>query len=244
MAPARVEGGIASLRLGTSQEGVLISGHRFTCTQEPTIDRCTVEIQELPLEMQVTYDDGERRQFHETASCQTTYDDRPVKCELFYDFATGDLPNLTVQESLDLSQSTIQQLRQENALIQLSDGVFIRGIALFAIVFGLLTALNLWLFPRALNRSLVGLSHGSFMGLMTVFYAPYIPVLEGDTSLLFVVGLKFGLGFGLGALMGMLLWAYHRSIARTVSSLLAGVIVMGAMWYFLAWLLLVLGYID
>lgn len=243
MAPARIEGGIASLRLGTPQEGVRISGHQFTCTQEPNGDRCTVEIQGQPLIMQVTYEDGMRRAFHETASCQTTYGDRLVECGLYYDYATGALPNLEIQESLGLSQQTIQQLRRENFLIQSNDNSLLILVTSFAGTCGMLTALNLWLYPRPLSRSFVGFSIG-IAGVLAVFmfrpgYWLYHHFL-GETTLLVMAGLALAIGF----LLGIGAWSCSRQIAKGMSGLSAGLFIVGCVWWASIVGLLLLGYVD
>jgi hypothetical protein len=243
MAPTRIEGGIASVYLGVPQQGVRISGHQFTCTQEPTIDRCTVEIQGQPLVMQVAYDDGTRRAFHNTATCQTTYGDRPVECGLYYDYATGDLPNLEIQEPLGLSQQTIQQLRRENFLIQSSDHNLLILITSFAITCGLLTALNLWFYPHPLSRSFAGLSHG-VAGVLAVFtfrpgYWLYHHFL-GETTLLVMAGLALAIGI----LLGIAAWSYNRQIAKVMSGFSAGLFVVGCVWWVSIMVLLVLGYVD
>jgi hypothetical protein len=243
MAPARIEGGIASLRLGTPQEGVRISGHQFTCTQESTVDRCTVEIQGQPLVMQVTYDDGTRRAFHETASCQVTYGDRPVECGLYYDYSTGALPNLEIQESLGLSQQTIQQLRRENFLIQSNNNALPILITSFVVICGTLTALNVWLYPRPLSRSFAGLSNGVMGGLLVYTFRPgywlYARFL-GETTLLLLAGLALAIGI----LVGMATWSYNHQIAKIMSGFSAALFVMGCIWWVSVMVLLVLRYVD
>lgn len=243
MAPTRIEGGIASVYLGVPPQGVRISGHQFTCTQEPTIDRCAVEVQGQPLEMQVAYDDGMRRAFHETAACQTTYGDRPVECSLYYDYATGILPNLEIREPLGLSQQTIQQLRRKNFLIQSSDNSLLILITSFAVTCGILTALNLWLYPRPLSRSFAGLSNGVMGGLLVYTFRPGYWLYQrflGETTLLLVAGLALAIGI----LLGIAAWSYNRQIAKIMSGFSAGLFVVGCIWWVSIMALLVLGYVD
>ncbi|WP_416667696.1 hypothetical protein [Egbenema bharatensis] len=236
MAPVRIEGGIASVYLRGADQGVWVSGHRFTCTQEPTIDRCTVQIQEQPLSMQVNYGDTERRIFNDTATCQATYGDRPVSCEVSYWYKTGHLPNLQIQEPVGLSQQTLEQLYRENFLIQVSRDVLIRWSGFLAIAGGLLVALNFALFSPPLTQAVAGAINGT-AGLLVAF------ATRG--SFYSFLGLReFSLlwGVGFGTLLGVVVWSCSRQVARVISGLSLGLMLTGFIWAFSLMLLFTLGY--
>ncbi|PSB09340.1 hypothetical protein C7B76_25480 [filamentous cyanobacterium CCP2] len=235
MAPVRIAGGIASVYLGEWGQGVRVSGHQFTCTQEPTIDRCTVRIQEQPLSVQVNYGDTERRIFNDTVTCQATYSDRPVGCEVSYYFTT-DLPILSIREPLGLSQQTLQQLYRENFLIQVGRDNLFRWSGFLAIASGLLIALNFALFSPPLTRSVAGAINGT-AGLLVAF------ATRGTFySFLGVAELSLLLGVGLGILLGVVVWSCSRQIARVISGLSLGFMLTGVIWAFSVMLFLALGY--
>jgi hypothetical protein len=236
MAPTRIEGGIASVYLGVPPQGVRISGHQFTCTQEPTVDRCIVQIQEQPLLMQVNYGDTERRIFNDTATCQATYGDRIVGCEVSYRYKTGDLPNLQIQEPLGLSQQTLDQLYRENFLIQVGRDNLIRWSGFLAIASGLLIALNFVLFSPPLTRSVAGAINGT-AGLLVAF------AIRGSFySFLGIAELSLLLGIGVGTLLGVVVWSCSRQVARVISGLSLGFMLTAVIWAFSVMLFLALGY--
>lgn len=236
MAPVFIRGGIASVYLGEPGQGVRVSGHQFTCTQAPTIDRCTVEIESVPLVMQVTYGDAERRIFHETARCQATYGDRSVGCELHYYYATGKLPILTIRESLGLQQQTLQQLYQDNFLIQFSGDYLLKQSTFIVVACGILAALSfsIAISSYPLSPAIAAFINGTAGLLGALMIRNPLYTMFGEWSLLMVAGVA--------VLLGMVVWFCSRQAAKILCGLSAGLLITGFLWGCSLLLLIILGY--
>jgi hypothetical protein len=234
LAPILIRGGIASVYLGEPGQGVRISGHQLACVQAPTIDRCTVELEGVPLTMQVIYGDAERRIFHETARCQAAYGDRSVGCDLHYYYATGKLPILTIRESLGLNQSTLQYLYQKNFLIQFGGDYLLKQSTVIVITCGVLAALSLSISSYPVSAWVAVMMNGMAGLLGALMIRNPLQTLWGEWSLLVITG---------GAmLVGTIAWFCSRQAARILYGLSGGLVITGFLWGFSLLLLILLGY--
>lgn len=238
IAPARIEGGIAQINLGdsfgTSEQMVRISGHQLDCIQEPTVDRCTVEIQNRPLLLQVTYGNGKRQIFNETAMCEVTYGDRPVPCEVGFHFKTGDLPIVWIPDSLGLSAQTLEQLYRENFLLQLGRTPLLRWSTVIAILSGGVAAFNIAISERPFNRVAAAIVNGLAGLLGTITIQHPLNFWLGDWSVVAVVGFP--------VLIGTIVGFSHLQVARIICGLSLGLLLAGCLWWVSLGLLLILGY--
>lgn len=269
MAPTQIEGGIASVYIGemisntsnetsseTSSEvngqindqinneinpDVRISGHKFNCTQSANADRCTVNVGDRSLEMTVTYDDPIRYPFNSTAKCQATYASQPVPCELYYDSATGERPNLVIPKGISLSSQDIQNLRRENFIVQFRDDELITAQQYLSIGVGIILAIIIWIYPNPLNRALIGLSNAIASGIVSTFLWGFI---SSDMwgSLYHV--LMMCVAVGIGGLVGVWSWAHRGEFSRVLTGFSTGFLCCGILWWISATALLVLGYVD
>ncbi|MBD2100046.1 hypothetical protein H6F94_04000 [Leptolyngbya sp. FACHB-261] len=150
MSPNQIDGGIASVSIFQDpqdhQNHLRIPGHQFACTEQGVTDHCQFTLRDQPLKMTVIYENEVRKQFASDVKCQATYAGRPVNCGVSYDFASGTLPNLSIQDSLGLSNQDLQALRQQYFFAQFNDDRWMQLTSTIAIIAGLITTMFIWLY--------------------------------------------------------------------------------------------------
>jgi hypothetical protein len=187
VAPAWVGTPIASLLLSPNNRFELrIVGYDFDCSSQTvavnTVDRCTIRLQNRPLEMTLTH--AKSFQAFETQGivCQASFAGKAIPCEVGFDYATGNIPNVMIKDSLGLSSADLQALRQQHFLSQISDPDWMNVVLGIAIAAGFLAVLATCFdlqFLRSRNRlvqvfTIFGSACGAFI---TFWYVSLISVL-------------------------------------------------------------------
>ncbi|MBD2100045.1 hypothetical protein [Leptolyngbya sp. FACHB-261] len=172
MSPYQLDGGPASVSILPNpqeyQNRLRISGHQLACNKQGTIDRCQFTLRDQPLEMTITYKDEVRKQFDSVVKCQATYDGRPVACSISYDYVSGALPNLTIEDSLGLSNQDLQALRQQYFVAQFGDGGWMQLTSNVAIAAGLIATTFIWLHTGQRLKTFTAISAG--VGVFGLLY--------------------------------------------------------------------------
>lgn len=255
VAPAWVDAPIASLSLSPSDRLALrIIGYDFVCTSQKVadnwIDRCTTSLQDRPLTMTLTHAKPFRAFETQGIACQANFAEKALPCEVWFDFATGNVPNVVIKDSLGLSLADLQALRQQNFLSQISDPQWNTMVFTLAIVAGSLTALSArfdlgWPIKIFAGISLSFLIWGvATIGLSRILYglggARYLNTSPGP-EIISILPLVLGLGIGVATIR---LFQSRSRLAQILIIVGSGCGAFSALFYLLLLSVLTLGFVD
>lgn len=251
LAPLRVEGGIAWVYfqpLEQSQNTIYtrISGHELSCLSQTHLEQCTIEIENQPLIMSVIYKDGTKREMwdYDNVKCQATYAEKPISCEVNYDYATYKLPLVYLKsEELGLSAAQLQALQDKSLLSDFYDQDWVRLTTIVAIVSGICIAGSIGLHPDRINRSHASLGAGLGTAVLIFGYqVGYVPSLYwhwGTLGLAILLGGAIGVG-----IFTAFVASYEPRLAKLITSLSMGFVAFGISWMVFSVALLTLGFVD
>jgi hypothetical protein len=253
VAPAWVETPIASVSLWqNNRTGLRIMGYDFTCTSQKaagqTIDRCTTTIQNSSLAMTLTHAKPYRAFETQGIICQAAFSGKAVPCEVWFDFATGNRPNVVVKDSLGLSNVDLQALRQQHFLSQISDSTWNDIVLGIAIAASLLAALSAWLDPNTLTKMFAGVSLGCLAyGLAQTGLGGMVYRAGREIDLSRWLGIVSNLAIVLGIVVGgaaIRLLRSHSRVARIFTILGSAYGIFSLVGYVLLFSVLALGFVD
>ena len=253
VAPAWVEAPIASVSLLQDDRIILrIMSYGFDCTSGKTagrtIDRCITNIQNRPLAMTLTHAKPFQAFNTQDIICQASFAEKPIPCEVWFDYATYNVPNVAIRGSLGLSNADLQTLRHQHFLSQITDPTWNDIILGIAIAASFLAALSAWFDPNRLIKIFAGVSLGFLAyglarnGLGSIIYRAGRGI---DLSLRLGVtsNLAIGLGIAVGVVAIRLLRSPNRP-AQIFTAIGSACGVFSLFGYVMLLSVLVLGFVD
>ncbi len=148
VAPVILNGGIARVSVIRGVDTVTIPGQAFTCELSDRSDRCEAILRGKPLAVAVNYPSSQRQPFAADVTCQGTYGDRSAPCTVAWDFGTGSLPIIHLDDDLGWGIADRRALRQRYLAAQLTEPGWLRltlgwaALLAAAIALGLGTSLD------------------------------------------------------------------------------------------------------
>lgn len=152
--PLRTSAPIAGVYIREENSAfVRLWSHDFSCTLGDKLDSCTVNLQQQPLQITLTYANNSKTRDSITG-CQAIYSQKSLKCQVSFDYATGNLPYIDIDSGFGLNPQQLQQLKHANFLAQISDNDWNPLLIALPIMAAVLVAMYIWLYtdqPKVIN---------------------------------------------------------------------------------------------